>query len=96
MTILSMTKYIYESHGQDSETFTSMTQDTNTRRAIVTVDSLAAAFQHFNITHVTALEFFRFITQAKDKYDSEPSTAVPAGGAVIPVRVVCLSLFNHD
>ena len=29
--------------------------------AIVTADSLAAAFQRFDITHVTASEFFRLL-----------------------------------
>jgi hypothetical protein len=45
----------------------------------MTVDSLAAAFQHFNITHVTALEFFQFVAQA------EPAATK---GAVIPI---CMS-----
>jgi hypothetical protein len=35
-------------------------------RVIVTIDFLAAAFQHFNITYVTASEFFSLITQAGD------------------------------
>ena len=50
----------------------------------MTVDSLAAAFQHFNITHVTALEFFRCVTQAEDRCEA----VVSVGGAVISL---CLS-----
>jgi len=51
----------------------------------VTVDALAAAFQHFNITHVTASEFFGFITQAGD------GQATAARGAVIPVCMYVLA-----
>ena len=53
--------------------------------AIVTADSLAAAFQHFNIIHVTASEFFRFIT------DGCEVQAATARGAVIPV---CMYVLN--
>lgn len=59
-------------------------QDTDAQ-ATVTVDSLAAAFQHFNITHITALEFFQFVTQAEDRCEEQPAAV---GGAVIPI---CLS-----
>jgi len=59
-----------------------MSQDTDAQQAIVTVDSLAAALQHFNITHITALEFFQFTKQAEDGF-KEPPAAVPVGGTVI-------------
>jgi len=62
----------------------SISQDT----AIVTVDSLAAAFQHFNITHITASEFFRFITEAGDGREEQAATA---RGAVIPVCMYLLT-----
>jgi hypothetical protein len=58
-----------------------------TDASIVTVDSLAAAFQHFNITHVTASEFFRFIAQAGDV---QPAAAK---GAVIPA---CMYVLPFD
>ena len=58
--------------------------------AIVTVDALAAAFQHFNITHVTASEFFGFITQGGDGYEGQAAAPV-ARGAVIPVCMYVLA-----
>jgi len=61
-----------------------MSQDT----AIATVDSLVAAFQHFNITHLTASEFFRIITEAGDGCEVQAATA---RGAVIPVCVYVLT-----
>jgi hypothetical protein len=54
-------------------------------RHIMTVDSLAAAFQHFNITHVTASEFFGFIAHAGDGCEGQPAAV---RGAMIPV---CMS-----
>jgi hypothetical protein len=59
----------------------------------VTVDSLAAAFQHFNITHVTASEFFLFVTQAED--GCEGQLAAQARGAVIPLCMSQLPSTNN-
>jgi hypothetical protein len=68
-----------------------MSRDTNApHTAIVTVDALAAAFQHFNITHVTASEFFGFITQAGDGCEGQAAAAA-ARGAVIPVCMYVLA-----
>ena len=61
--------------------------------AIVTADSLAAAFQHFNIIHVTASEFFRFITEAGDGCEVQAATA---RGAVIPVCTYVLNPSTND
>lgn len=63
-----------------------MSRDTDAHRATVTTDSLAAAFQNFNITHVTPLEFFRFITQTEDGCEEQPAVV---GGIVLPL---CLSV----
>jgi hypothetical protein len=72
-----------------------MSGDTGTpHTAIVTADSLAAAFQHFSITHVTASEFFRFITQAGYRGEGiEATEGQPAAarGVVIPVCMYVLT-----
>jgi len=82
-------------------TYISMSQNTDApHTAIVTVDALAAAFQHFNITHVTASDFFGFITQAGDGCEGQAAAAA-ARGAVIPAcmyvlaRSTNLSLIFH-
>ena len=72
---------------------TSMSRNTDApHTAIVTVDALAAAFQHFNITHVAASEFFGFITQGGDGYEWQAAAPAPvARGAVIPVCMYVLA-----
>ena len=57
----------------------------DTQTAVVTTDSVAAAFLHFNITDVTASEFFRFITKGGGPL------AATTSGAVIPVCMYALT-----
>jgi len=46
-----------------------MSGDSGAPHTIVTANSLAAAFLHYNITHVTASELLKFIAQAGDGCD---------------------------
>lgn len=62
-----------------------------TETAIVTIESLAAAFQHFNITQVTASEFFKFVKQAGDGCEGQPAVAREA---VIRVYMYVFSPFD--